>query len=185
MGEYNTTVRIPKTCFLLVAIGTSTIGCFSVFEPQRSSYPGILGDVPQTSARNKSGNLNTARQNDSERKLPASESAAKKPPENIVSVTVTDFTKTFSDNQLRAEEFWKSNQARMSGKVKSVSSSGNTIVVVLEGGGWFSPDFYFEYDESWKQYAAQLHQDQQVQLTGLWQGASWGRETFKGTGLQW
>jgi hypothetical protein len=158
---------------------------FWQFEGDFYYAPGILGEVPQSSNASRSGILDKTSQAVTERLPSSSDSTSSKPPENIVSVTVPDFTKTFSDNQLRAEEFWKSNQARMNGKVKSVSTSGNTIVVVLEGGGWLSPDFHFEYDQSWKNYASQLHRDQQVQLTGWWQGSSWGRESFKGTGLQW
>ncbi len=168
-----------------MALITVTAGCFSGLDPRKNSYPGILGDVPQTSSATKSGILDDSSQPGAERLSSSSDSTISKPPESIVSVTVPDFTKTFSDNQLRAQEFWKSNQARMNGKVKSVSTSGNTIVVVLEGGGWLSPDFHFEYDQSWKNYASQLHRDQQVQLTGWWQGSSWGKESFKGTGLQW
>lgn len=175
----------PKTLVLLMVVVTVPAGCFTASDSRNYGYPGILGEVPQSSNASRSGILDKTSQAVTERLPSSSDSTSSKPPENIVSVTVPDFTKTFSDNQLRAEEFWKSNQARMNGKVKSVSTSGNTIVVVLEGGGWLSPDFHFEYDQSWKNYASQLHRDQQVQLTGWWQGSSWGRESFKGTGLQW
>lgn len=168
---YNSSVTIGFRTLTLALAVALVAGCYMAASNNAKDYGGILGGEPTRSVAKSTS--------------PIFAPPAPKVPESIVSTTVADFTKSFSDNQLRAEEYWKSNQARMYGKVKGVTSSGNTVVVVLEGGGWFSPDFYFEYDESWKGYASQLHRDQQVMLTGLWQGSSWGRETFKGTGLQW